>query len=119
LSARVPIGKAKIELVCDGSGQIADISGWGDGARRFGDGAGGTRQLSAGTVAGGFCVSREEHDFLFSIGDVDCDQRGVVGVDLCGGEDEEVAFSSLPLALGVRHYAGVWLGAHALAACKS
>jgi len=102
--------------VRDRSGETADIAGRDAGAGGIGDGAGGAGRVPAGTAAGGLCVSGEEHDGLFSAGDVDCDQRSVVGVDVCGGEDEEVvvssqhsAFGNWHLALGSWHLAlGIW-----------
>ena len=101
--------RSEIELEGDGSREIAGVAGRDAGAGGIGDGAGGAGRVPAGTAAGGLCVSGEEHDGLFSAGDVDCDQRSVVGVDVCGGEDEEVVVSTQHSAFGNWHLAlGIW-----------
>jgi hypothetical protein len=80
---------------------------WNDGTRqtarrtrnRAGDGwscadSTGENELTAGATARGYCVSREEHHFLFSAGDFGAGECGAFHCALCGRTVEEVRYSS-------------------------
>ena len=71
-------------------GQVFDCSRGGAGGgwtvRHFY----GASEFSAGAVAGGYCVSRETHDVLFSADDVGGGERGFVDCVVFGGTVETV-----------------------------
>ena len=107
---------------------------WNDGTRqtarrtrnRAGDGwscADSTREneLTAGATARGYCVSREEHHFLFSAGDFGAGECGAFHSALCGRTVEEVRYfffrpyrGSRPCLWGTTH--GLRCGLHSLLA---
>jgi len=47
-------------------------------------------RMNLGKVAGGYCLSREEGDVLFSTGDFGGGERGVVDFDISGWKVEAV-----------------------------
>src|ERR1700722_16071144 len=107
---------------------------WNDGTRqtarrtrnRAGDGwscADSTRkkELTAGATARGYCVSREEHHFLFSAGDFGAGECGAFHFALCGRTVEEVRYfffrpdrGSRPGLRGATH--GLRCGLHSFVA---
>jgi hypothetical protein len=74
----------------DRSGQSAGATGR-DHRRRWGGAhAAGENQPSDRAASRRHCLSREEHDFLFSAGDFDFNQRGAFDFAVRSWEDEAV-----------------------------
>lgn len=65
--------------------QIDDRVGSGPCGSRGSDGGGGEGSSSAGATARGHCLSGEEYDGLFSVGDFDFIERDFDGGALFGG----------------------------------